>query len=128
MQIFGHPYVPFTPFYRIRTLEQLRVTPPNTTVTFTFGEQTLPLIHHCREHRIACAPEVATLTEAALAENLGARYLIVTEALAAPLQRVAEHYLYDAKVLCRIAHESRIEPLLQGGVDGVIFAAAVVDV
>jgi len=46
--------------------------------------------------------------------------------LASKLQKIAENYLFDAKILVPISNESEMEIVAEAGIDGVIFQDAII--
>jgi len=128
MLIFGHPFLPSETLYHIDGTEAIVSTPPGSTVLFAWSENNLDLISHCQANDLPFALQVATVKEAIFAENSGARYLLVNSALAKSVQKIAETYLFDAKILARIDSETQIEALAYEGIDGVVFASAIVKV
>jgi hypothetical protein len=128
MLIFGHPLLPSETFYHIDSLEAAASTPPGSTVLFAWNETNLDLVAHCQSNDLPFAVDVASVKEALFAENVGARYLLVEGSLAKSVQKIAETYLFDAKILTRIEDETQLEAVAYEGIDGVVFAEAVVKV
>jgi hypothetical protein len=128
MLLFGHPYVPSETFYHIESLEAIRRTPPNSVVALFFTPDNLDLIDHLRTHDIRFALHIDSITDAVIAENLRATYLIVSPKNGTEIQRVAEHYLFDAKVLGYAEDMSHLEKLIELRLDGAIFADAIIKI
>lgn len=128
MLLFGHPYVPSEPFYHIDSIEALRHTPSNSVVALFFTPENLDIIEHLRLNSVRFALHVETATDAVIAENLGASYLIVLPKHGADIQKVAEHYLFDAKVLGYIDAEKDLENLIEMRLDGAIFSDAMIKI
>jgi hypothetical protein len=128
MLIFGHPFLPSEKFYHIDSPEAIASTPAGSTVLFAWNEGNLDLITHCQSNDLPFALEVASVKEALFAENVGARYLLVEGSLAKSVQKIAETYLFDAKILTRIDDEAQLEAVAYEGIDGVVFAEAVIKV
>ncbi len=93
-----------------------------------FKEENLDIIRHMRHNALPFALEVADLSEVVFAHNLGAKYILVNEPLAKPAQKVAENYLFDAKILFRLENISELEEKIIEGIDGVIFPEAIVKI
>jgi hypothetical protein len=128
MILFGHPYIPFSPFYRIDSIEALAHTPANSTVVLHFAPENLDIVAHLRLNGVRFALHVETAVEAIVAENLGASYLIVLPKYASEIQKVAEHYLFDAKVLGFIDDTRRLNDLIEMRLDGAIFPDAMIKI
>lgn len=128
MLIFGHPDLPSETLYHIDSIEAITSTPPGSTLLFPWAEGNLDIIEHCRINDLPFALQAASLKEAIFAQNVGARYILVEGTLAKSVQKVAETYLFDAKILTRIDNESQIEAMAYEGIDGVLFAEAIVKI
>ena len=128
MILFGHPLIPSEHFYHIESIDAISNTPSNSVITLFFEEQNLDIIDHLHLNSIRFALYVTTPVEAVLAENLHATYLIVTTKNGSEIQKVAEHYLFDAKVLGYCEEEENLEELIDMRLDGAIFGEAIVKI
>jgi len=128
MLLFGHPYVPSQPFYHIDSIEAIAHTPANSVVTLFFAPENLDIIDYLTQNSVRFALHIETITDAVIAENLGASYLIVLPKHADVIQKVAEHYLFDAKVLGYIEETKDLEDLIEIRLDGAIFSDSIIKV
>lgn len=128
MLLFGHPFVPYHPFYHIESVEALRHTPANSVVALYFAPENLDIIEHLRLNKVRFALHVNTPTEAVIAENLRASYLIIRHEEGSEIQKIAEHYLFDAKVLGFIDDPKRLDELIERRLDGAIFPDALIKI
>jgi len=128
MILFGHPLIPSERFYHISSIEAISNTPSNSVIVLFFEEQNLDIISHLHLNNIRFALYVNTTTEAVLAENLHATYLIVNTKNGSEIQKIAEHYLFDAKVLGYCEEEENFENLIDMRLDGAIFAEAIIKI
>lgn len=128
MLLFGHPFIEFSPFYHINEITEIELTPPNSTLFLAFNEDNLDVIRHMQLNKLPFGLEAASLSEVIFAHNLGAKYIIVHEALAKSAQNSAETYLFDAKILCRLDNNADLEEKIIEGIDGVIFTRAIIKV
>jgi len=117
MLIFNHPLLESEKFYKIDYEEDISNTPPNSIVRFQFSADNSKIIKFCSANSVSCAVDVANITEALLASNLGATYIIVSEKNAQNIQKIAETYLFDAKI---VAISEDIEKIALLGIDGII--------
>ncbi|OHD85241.1 hypothetical protein [Sulfuricurvum sp. RIFCSPLOWO2_12_FULL_43_24] len=122
MLLFGHPYIPSKSFYHIDAIEAIRHTPPNSILSLFFTPENLDIIEHLHQNNIRFALHIETTTDAVIAENLGASYLIVLPRHAEAIQKVAEHYLFDAKILGYLEETKELEDLIDMRLDGAIFS------
>ncbi len=126
MLIFGHPLLESPTFYHIDNIEALSNTPSNSTICLEYNHTNIDLIHYCDNNNVEFSLSVNSIKELIFAENLNAKYIILNSTLVNSAQKIAEQYLFDAKLLCRVSHEDEIEPLAIQGVDGVLFKEAIV--
>jgi hypothetical protein len=128
MKLFGHPLIPSERFYHIESLDAIAKTPSNTVIALFFSPQNLDLIVYLRANKIRFALYVTSTVEAVLAENMNAHYLLVHPKIASEVQKVADHYMFDAKVLGYIEQEDQLEKLIEMRLDGAVFIEAIVKV
>lgn len=128
MILFGHPLLSSERFYHIESLEAIAKTPSNSIIALFFTPQNIDLIVHLRNNKIRFALYVASTTEAVLAENMNANYLIVHPKVGQEIQKVADHYMFDAKVLGYIDQEEQLEKLIDMRLDGAVFIEAIVKI
>ena len=115
MLVFNHPHIPAPRFIAISSLENIKNTPPNSIVWFDFD---FSLLQFCQQNSIHCAVNIKNIQEAIYANALGATYLVCKMPLAKEVQKIAENYLFDAKVIALI-DERLINKAIESGIDGV---------
>jgi hypothetical protein len=120
--IIGHNLIPYKNLYKISTIKQIEKTPSNSTVLFDFNEEILTYV---KDSLISFAVCVENSTQACLANALGARYIIVYKEDIKEIQKVANEYLFDAKILYKIRKEEEMEFAIDCFVDGVLFENAI---
>ncbi len=128
MILFGHRFLASENFYHVENLACISKTPSNSTIFLNFNENNLDIIDHLFTNAIKFALHVKSIKELIYAYTLGASYIIVESKLAEDAQKVANDYLFDAKILVHVEDEEEIEDLALLGVDGVIFAKAVIKI
>jgi len=128
MLLFGHRFIQNENFYHILDISAIAKTPPNTTLFVAFDENNLDIINYMQENTLRYATSVTTLTELIYASQLQATYIVVDKELAKSAQNIAEHYLFDAKILVRADDESAIEEFALLGIDGVLFSNAIIKI
>lgn len=126
MIIFGHRFIESDSFYSVIDIDAIRCTPPSSTLYIKFDETHLDIINHAKLNHIATTIVVSTKLELIYASALGAKYIVVPNSHAKDFQKIAEHYLFDAKILVLIDKEKEIEEFAALGIDGVLFANAIV--
>lgn len=115
MLIFGHPKIPAPSFHLVENKEQIASTPPNSIVRFAFDFE---MLRYCQKNGIQVAVEIANIKEAVYANALHASFLLCPFDLAKKVQKIAENYLFDAKVIA-LMDERLIEKAIEAGIDGV---------
>lgn len=126
MIIFGHNYFDKPPFYDVKSIDAILNTPPNSTLYIEFKPALLDVIEHCQLNKLSFALRVDNLKEAIFAHNFDASYIITTRIMAPTIQKAADAYLFDAKVLALISEDEEIVELATQGIDGAIFAKGIV--
>jgi hypothetical protein len=125
---FGHRFIESQKFYHVFDIDTIAMTPPSCIIYIEFDEKNLDIINYLQENKIHFALKVQNITEVAYASALGASYIVLEQNLAKTAQKIAENYLFDAKILAHIENEDEIEELILLGVDGVICPSAVIKV
>lgn len=126
MIVFGHPYFPKPPFYDVKSIDAILNTPSNSTLYIEFKPALLDVIEHCQLNKLSFALRVENLKEAIFAHNFDASYIICTRIMAPTIQKAADNYLFDSKVLALISEEDEIQELAVQGIDGGIFSTGIV--
>ncbi|MDE5592069.1 MAG: hypothetical protein K2I63_03835, partial [Helicobacter sp.] len=66
-----------------------------------------------------------SIVQSLILVGLGVKFFITLDKqMAKELQKLAEHYLFDSKILFAIKDEKTIEEVAKMGIDGVIFLEA----
>ncbi len=128
MLLFGHRFISSERFYHVEDVDMILRTPSNATLYVEFHENSLELFTHMQENSLKYAVKIASVEELIYAESLGATYIVVSSDLAKNGQKIAENYLFDAKILVKIEEEKEIEVMAYEGIDGVIFPNAIIHV
>ena len=126
MLIYGHRFIPSNSFYHVLDIDSISNTPPSSTIHIEFNEENLDIISHAKINQIHSSVCVKNITEIIYASSLGASFIVVRKELAPAARKLANEYLFDAKILVLIESESEIEELAILGVDGVIFSSAII--
>jgi hypothetical protein len=123
MIIFGHKLLPKNNFFKVNSIDEVKKTKSNSTVFIKFSEKNIELIYFVISNEVETALEVVSIEEAILAENLGAKFLVIeNQKLAIEVQKLAEHYLFDSKILVLINNPHEIEEIVKLRIDGAILS------
>ena len=126
MIVFGHDYFEHPPFYDVKSIDSILQTPSNSTLYIEFNPALLDVIDHCKINNLKFALKVNNLKEAIFGHNFHASYLVTSRIMAPTIQKAADTYLFDAKVLTWIEHDEEIGEIASMGIDGVIFSQGIV--
>lgn len=119
MIIIGHSDIECEKFVRVQSVSDIDKTFANEVVFFRHDAS---LERFCKENEVAFAVCVKSVLELIIAQNLGAKYLIVDSAkFAKKCQKIADEYFFDAKILLVIKSEKSIAKSAESGIDGIIF-------
>lgn len=125
MLILNHPCIEPLSIVCVDSKEQIIKTLPSDFLILTCDslDKTLALAHYCKSNAIPYAKQVSSIKEALLLVNLNVRFLLCNHLrFAESLQKLAETYLFDAKILLCIQDEAEIERIAEYGIDGVLLA------
>jgi len=128
MLLFGHRFIQTQKFYHVVDIDAIANTPPNACIYLEFSEKNLDIIHHLNSNEIRFALYVQNITELIYANALNASYIVVPQELALSAQKIAESYLFDAKILVHSEDENEIEAMALLGVDGILFSNAIIKI
>ena len=123
MILIGHLDIKSHPFYRIHTIESIALTPSNATL---FCDYNVALCHYAHENGLKLAVHVRQIKELILAHAMGACYVVVDKSLVLNAQKIADDYLFDAKILLLSEQEDDIEFAALNSIDGILFTRAIV--
>ena len=128
MILIGHRFIPSDNFYHVINIDAITKTPPSSCIYIEFSEDNLDIIKHAQKNNIAFALSVSSITEIIYASSLLASYNIIDTSLAIDAQKIANEYLYDAKVLVKINNDEEIQEFAELGIDGVIFSNSIIKI
>lgn len=118
MIIIGDKLIPFEELLKINSTNDIKNTKANSTVLFNYSDE---IAKYCFENEISFAVVVNSIKEAVYSSNLNAKYIIVNKELSKELQKIADNYMYDAKILAIIESSDEFEEIAKAQIDGVIF-------
>lgn len=118
MIVIGDKLIPFEEFFKINSTNDIKNTKANSTVLFNYSDE---IAKFCFENEISFAIVVDSIKEAVYSSNLNAKYIITNKELSKELQKIADNYMYDAKILVIIESSDEFEEIAKAQIDGVIF-------
>ncbi len=114
MIILNHPLIPAVKLTKVANREDIATTPANKTVWIEFD---LELMRYCYDNGVHYAVSIENEVEAAYANALGAGFVMCNLDIAQKIQKLAEHYLFDAKVIA-LVDERLLDKAIEAGIDG----------
>ncbi|WP_198306258.1 hypothetical protein [Arcobacter vandammei] len=118
MKIIGDKIVPFEEFFKVSNIEEIKNTKPNSLIFFKFDEE---LLKYAFSQNLSFFVRISSVKEAIYGNSLGAKYLVCEKDLAKKIQKIAENYMFDSKVLAIIKSSDEFENIALYEIDGVIY-------
>jgi len=118
MILIGDKLIPFEGLYFVDSIWDIENSLPNSTLIFNYDEN---LITYCNKNNLNFALIVKSIKEAIYANALNSKYIICEKKLAKNLQKIADNYMFDSKVLAVIESSDDIEDIAKAEIDGVIY-------
>ncbi len=124
MLLFGHQLIEVEPWSKVKSIEEINKTLPNSTIVLDDIEKYANIAKHCNENSVNFACMVNSVKQAVLANALGASYILCSDNdLASWVQKIANEYLWGSKIISIIKDESDIEQIAKLGIDGAVIAS-----
>ena len=118
MILIGDKIIPFNTFTNISTIEEIQNTRANSIISFRYNEN---LLEYSSLNEVSFAVIVKSIKEAIYANALNALYIICDKQLSKSVQRIADNYMFDSKVLAIIESNEEIEEIAKNEIDGIIY-------
>ena len=118
MILIGDNLIPFEAISLIDSIWDIEHSLPNSTLIYSYDEN---LLTYCNKNQLNSAIIVTCIKEAIYSNALGVKYIICEKKLAKNIQKIAENYMFDSKILAIIEQDKEIEDVAQAEVDGVIY-------
>lgn len=118
MLIIGDDLIPYESFFSINSIDEIKNTKANSSLLFFYDEE---LLKYCFENELQFYVVVKNIKEAIYSSSLNAKYIIASKELAKELQKIADNYMFDAKILAIIESNNEFEEIAKNEIDGVIF-------
>lgn len=118
MIIIGDTMIPYEEMFRIYHKEQIAESQPNSTLIFKYNDA---ILQYVSQNNLASAVIVDSIKEAIYVNACKGKYIIAPHELAKQIQKVAEAYMFDAKVLVIVENNDAFESVAKDEIDGVIY-------
>ena len=124
MIIVGHKDLDNFEIEIIKNIDDIKTTRPNSIVAFKYD---LEILKYCKTNNIKSLVVINNIKEAIFSNNLEATF-IVTLNDAQKIQKIAENYMFDSKILQPIKTDDEVEEVALKGIDGVIYETIIKDI
>jgi len=118
--LIGDSLVPYENLCFIDSIADIEFTIANSTLIYSYDEN---LLLYCSKNDLQYSVIVENITQAIYCNALNCKYIIADKKLAKNIQKVAENYMFDSKILAIIEDNSEIEKIALTEIDGVIYSA-----
>jgi len=107
-------------FFEVKTLEEIKNSPANSTLVFEYCDSSLELYSFCNRNSIPYAVKISDIKELIFCSNLGAKYVFCDKINnAKDFQKIADNYLLDTKIVMLIDSLDEIPSVVQYTIDAV---------
>ncbi|MCR4941349.1 MAG: hypothetical protein K5978_00970 [Campylobacter sp.] len=117
MQLLGHELVDFEPLNLIKNEDEIC-----QNALFKFDKN---LIKLAKQKGVKFSVICKKINEAIIANAVGASLIVCDKKLAKSFVKLAEFYIFDAKIACIISQDSQLDILAKLGVDTAIYQSAI---
>lgn len=118
MILLGDALVNYEDLFRIYHKEQILETKANSTIIFKYNDE---ILKYAAQQELSFAVIVNSIKEAIYVNALHGKYIIANKELAQDIQKVAENYMFDSKVMAVIESNNEFEDIANHQIDGVIY-------
>jgi len=119
MIILNEPFS-YEKFVKVKSLEDIKNSPSNSTLVFDYCESSLSIFEFCKKNDIPFAVNIDTIKELIFTANFNAKYIFTDNIEKAKIfQKIANEYLFDTKIILLIENFDKIENIALAGIDGV---------
>ena len=107
-------------FVKVKTLQDIKNSPSNSTLIFDYCNSSLELYNFCKINDIPYGVNIISVKELIFVSNLYAKYIFCdTIEKAKKFQKIANEYLMDTKIILLIQNFDDIENIANFGIDGI---------
>lgn len=118
MIIIGDELIKHETITKISSINEILNTSSLEVLIFEYNED---LMKYCFENNLNFGVIVSNLKDSIYANALKSKYIIANLDLAITIQKIAENYMFDSRVLVIIESNENIEAVALNHIDGVIY-------
>ena len=126
MLIIGHKLVNFKPFFKIMEIENIKNTPSNSTIMFQYSKENIKILKYAKQNSLNFAIKVENISQLMIANSYEASFFIVNKEFVQMAQKIADEYLFDAKILLFGEKEEDLEFAAKNFIDGIVFNEGII--
>jgi len=126
MLIFGHPWIESPRFMKVFSIEEIEKIQADEIALLEPLNVSINIARYCKANDIAFSVTINNIRDAVFANALKADYMLCQHEQAIIIQKIADDYIFDTKILVVIEDEKSIDNIIRFGIDGVIFSKAIV--
>ncbi|NPA27436.1 MAG: hypothetical protein GXN91_00070 [Epsilonproteobacteria bacterium] len=120
MLIFGFKDINSPNFIKVNSKEDILKTTPKDIIILDEVKEPYNLLKYCASNEIPYGILTSSIKEAIIANHFNASYIIGEFEFAKEIQKIADEYLWDTKVLALISNEDEVEIVAKAFIDGAI--------
>jgi len=118
MIIIGDSNIEYENIEKIAQIEDIKKSSPAATVLFDFD---IEILKYTNANNINSAVIAHSIKEVIYANSLEAKYIIPRINILLQVQKIADNYMFDSKILAVIEDSEEIEKVALDEIDGVIY-------
>ncbi|MBU3014869.1 hypothetical protein KO488_08895 [Poseidonibacter lekithochrous] len=118
MLLIGDKLIPFTDIFNISSIDEIKNTKANALISFRYNEN---ILTYSYKNDLDYVVVISSIKEAIYANSLNAKYIACQKNLAKDIQKIADNYMFDSKILALISTDDEIEEIALNEIDGIIY-------
>jgi len=118
MILLGDSLITYENLSEIQKVEDIMATKPNSTLLFEYN---IDLIKYCHDNALGFAVLTNDIKEVIYTSQFETKYIICNKDIVESVQKIAENYMFDAKILVIIENSDEIVWVAQNEIDGAIY-------
>jgi len=118
MILLGDENITYETLSKIKKSQDILSTQANSTLVFDYN---IELIKYCHDNALASAVLVQDIKEVIYTSQFDVKYILCDKGIAKSVQKIAENYMFDAKILVIIENSDEIVWVAQNEIDGAVY-------
>jgi len=118
MILLGDDNIVYETLSSIKSSQDIISTQSNSTLVFEYN---IDLVKYCHDNALGFAVIVKDIKEVIYASQFDVKYILCDKGIVNSVQKIAENYMFDAKILVIIDNSDEIVWVAQNEIDGAIY-------